>query len=441
MSKKINTNLDMLHNQLEDTRLQQIAGGTKPGSVAGEIFADTTRDQVVEVQRSGGPESLLFEANANPVALTVAATASQGSSERGARQDHRHAMPGLAAPGADGFMPGTDKTKLNASTDAATPSTLVQRDAAGRFKAADPSAASDVVTKSFLESYVSAARPSVTRVATTGNIANLLTGAPNIVDGITLVSGDLVLVKDQTTQSQNGIYAVGTVGTGSNGVWARDTGYDTWAELCAGLLSVEQGTTNADTLWLTTSDRTGGTIGTTPVIYTQLPGPMSTIAGNGLAKSGNVINVVVDGVTLEISADQVRIKDLGVSTAKIANDAVTYQKLQKISAANRVLGSVSAGVDAVELTPAQLRTILGSDLGGAIATVLRAFTVGDGVAVAFVCTHNFNTRNVIVQVFRTATPWDTIETDVERTSVNTVTIRVATALSSNEYTVLISAAV
>lgn len=442
MSKKINTDLDLLHNQIQNHRLQQNAGGTKPGSVAGEIFADTTRDQVVEVQRAGGPESLLFEANATPVALTVGATGSQGSSERGARQDHAHPMPGLATPGVNGFFPGVDKTKLDASTDAATPSTLVQRDAAARIKVADPASALDAVNKQTLEAYATQSSGGSVRAALTQtNVANIASGAPSTADGVALAVGDLVLLAAQTTQSQNGVYIVNSVGTGANGVWVRAPGYDTWNELVARVMIVEEGTANGDTVWMCTANRTGGVLGTTSVTYVQMPTPMSTLAGNGLTKNGNFLDVVVDNATLEISADQVRIKDSGVSTIKIADDTVTYAKIQNMVSANRVLGTVSAGQSPVELTPAQLRTILGSDLGGAIGTVMRAFTIGDGVATSFVCTHNFNTRNVVIQVFRTATPWDTIETDEERTSVNTVTIRVSAPLTSNEYTVLLTAAV
>ncbi|SEN78043.1 phage tail protein, partial [Nitrosomonas marina] len=59
------------------------------------------------------------------------------------------------------------------------------------------------------------------RVATIANIANLASGAPNTLDGISLVKNDRILVKSQTTKSQNGIYIVSTVGTGSDGTWVR----------------------------------------------------------------------------------------------------------------------------------------------------------------------------------------------------------------------------
>jgi phage-related tail fiber protein len=107
------------------------------------------------------------------------------------------------------------------------------------------------------------------RVATTANIASLTGGAPDTVDGITLVLGDRVLVKDQSTGSQNGIYTVTTLGTGANGTWTRATDADAAGELTSGaLVPVEVGTANADSLWMLTTDGTI-TIGTTALAFAR----------------------------------------------------------------------------------------------------------------------------------------------------------------------------
>lgn len=97
------------------------------------------------------------------------------------------------------------------------------------------------------------------RVATTANIASL-TGLLT-VDGVVLIAGDRVLVKDQTTGSQNGIY------TAAAGAWSRAADADVDAEVTGGMLvPVEEGTTNADTLWMMTNDGTV-TVGTTALTF------------------------------------------------------------------------------------------------------------------------------------------------------------------------------
>jgi Flp pilus assembly pilin Flp len=141
------------------------------------------------------------------------------------------------------------------------------------------------------------------RVATTANITTLTGGAPNTVDGITLVANDRVLVKSQSTGGQNGIYTVTTLGTGANGTWTRATDADTAAELEGGVLvAVDEGTTLGNTVWMNTVDVV--TIGTTAQVWTQF-GAGSTYTGSlgvqlvgadfcanlgaGLTLSGNTI--------------------------------------------------------------------------------------------------------------------------------------------------------
>jgi hypothetical protein len=83
------------------------------------------------------------------------------------------------------------------------------------------------------------------RVATTANIANLSSGAPKTVDGILLQNGDRVLVKNQSTQSQNGVYRVASAGTGSNGSWVRASDLSTDEQLVPQLaVYIEEGTAN-----------------------------------------------------------------------------------------------------------------------------------------------------------------------------------------------------
>ena len=84
------------------------------------------------------------------------------------------------------------------------------------------------------------------RVVSTSNV-NLSGGAPTSVDGVTLVANDRVLVTGQSTGSQNGIYRVKTLGTGSNGTWVRSKDADTNDDVTAGIvIMVTEGSSNAD---------------------------------------------------------------------------------------------------------------------------------------------------------------------------------------------------
>lgn len=107
------------------------------------------------------------------------------------------------------------------------------------------------------------------RVATTANIASLAGGAPNALDGVSLVVNDRILVKDQAAGAQNGIYIVTTLGTGANGTWTRAGDADGTGELTPGAqVAVEEGTSYADSVWMLTTDG-AVTIGTTALTFVR----------------------------------------------------------------------------------------------------------------------------------------------------------------------------
>ena len=114
------------------------------------------------------------------------------------------------------------------------------------------------------------------RVATTANIATLSGGAPSTLDGIALAAGDRILVKDQTTASQNGLYVVATLGTGSNGTWTRATDSDVSSEIVAGMLVVvAEGDVAADTIWELTTNAPI-VLGTTGLVFARKDGQTVT---------------------------------------------------------------------------------------------------------------------------------------------------------------------
>lgn len=130
--------------------------------------------------------------------------------------------------------------------------------------------------------------------ATTANIADLAAGAPNTVDGVSLAVADRVLVKDQTTPAQNGIYEVVTVGTGADGAWTRVEDFYTGDIVERGCIVFTQagGTLNALKGFQITSAGTAGahTVGTTDITFTSL-----TDANSGVTHAQHIYNEVMTG--------------------------------------------------------------------------------------------------------------------------------------------------
>ena len=153
------------------------------------------------------------------------------------------------------------------------------------------------------------------RVASTGNVS-LTSGSSDLeagdtIDGVTLVAGDRVLLKNQSTASENGIY----VAVASGGTPARSDDANASAEVTSGMFVwVEEGTSNGDQGYVLTTNNVI-TLNTTDLTFTQFSGAGQITAGDGLTKSGNTINVVPDNVTLSVTADEIKLKGDVTTTA------------------------------------------------------------------------------------------------------------------------------
>ncbi len=163
----------------------------------------------------------------------------------------------------------------------------------------DPTSAQDAATKAYVDATATGldTKASV-RVATTAALAsntrsgNVLTASANgalaSIDGVSLSVGDRILVKNEATGANNGIYTITSLG-GASATWSmtRATDADSSAEVTPGMyVFVEEGTTNADTGWVLTTNATI-TLNTTALTFTQFSGAGTYTAGTGLTLTGS----------------------------------------------------------------------------------------------------------------------------------------------------------
>jgi len=241
-----------------------------------------------------------------------------------------------------------------------------------------PTDSTDAATKAYVDSAAQGIdwKASV-RAATTANVtlaSDLENG--DTLDGVTLATGDRILVKNQSTGSQNGIYTVN-----ASGAPTRSTDADTGAELTSNFaVFVEEGTTNADQGYVLTNDG-AITVGTTALTFTQFTGLGQVVAGDGLSKTGNTLNVTA-GTGISIEADAVT--NTGVLSitgtanqisATASTGAITLSGPQDLhSGATPTFAGVNAGSGNVTAGSVTLTDAL---LGTATATASDSATVID----------------------------------------------------------------
>ena len=178
-----------------------------------------------------------------------------------------------------------------------------------------PSNNSDVAIKSYVDDAVAGLRTrTIAECATTANV-NLSNGleAGDTIDGVTLVAGDRVLVKDQSTATENGLYIAVSSGSAS-----RDPEHDTIAELSGGMVVVNQGSTNDNKIFLCTTDN-DGSLGSTNITYTQVtPSNTGTVTSIGLTQSGSEFSISGSPVT---SAGNITLDVNRISATKIGGNS------------------------------------------------------------------------------------------------------------------------
>jgi hypothetical protein len=362
--------------------------------------------------------------NTTPQALAIGGAGAVGTGTAPAREDHTHAMPsfgnvtgqttfgGSSANGSSTSVARADHTHGtpvhdNTAHSAINLSALAVPTADVSFATykltnlGSPVSAADAATKQYVDDVAQGLNiHAASYAATTANLnatysngtsgvgATLTNAGANAafsVDGVSPSLNARILVKNQTTQAQNGIYVLSTVGDGSTPwVLTRATDFDTATEIAGGDFTfVDAGSTLANTGWVNIDEVT--TVGTDPVVFQQFSGAGTYTASDGVLLTGtNFTGVVVAS------------------------------------------GGLSVGAS-------------GFQLDTTIAVRKYAANVGDGTATTYTVSHNLGTKDVIVSVYDNSSPYAELICDVQHTSTTAITLLFSVAPTSNQYRVVVHA--
>jgi hypothetical protein len=260
----------------------------------------------------------------------------------------------------------TDSTIDSTTIGATTPSTA--HFLSGQVDAT-PTASTDIANKQYVDYAISGAswKPPA-NAATTTNIT--LSGLQTI-DTVSLVAGNTVLVKDQSTSADNGIYIV------SSGPWSRAPGADTWAEYEGAIIYIESGG-QATTAWYCTA-QPGGTLGVTPLQFFNLSFAAGYTAGTGLTLIGTQFSITNTGVTAgsygsasktltaQVNA-QGQLTSLSASDISIAGSQITSGTIGSSYLSGSYTGITTVGT----LTGLTVSTPIVGDITGNAATATTA---------------------------------------------------------------------
>lgn len=292
---KYKVNIDLEQNELIQARVENL--GTEPVSpVVGQIYYDTGINRIGVY--TGGNGWLYMDDGVGTITDVQAGTGGIDVNVVGGIAT----VSLLAASSTqDGYMSSDDKEKLDGSTSAATPNTLVERDNDGIISVSQititdaPVNPTDGVNKQYVDNLAQGLKTKQpARAVATDEIT--LSGTQT-VDDVSLNTGDRVLVIGQSTLTENGVYLV------DSGAWSRVEDFDIGFEAAAAYLFIEEGTNFADTGWVCVSNTGSDVVGTDNIEFVQFSKAGVIQAGQGLTKVGNIINAIAGDDSITINPD------------------------------------------------------------------------------------------------------------------------------------------
>ena len=301
-------------------RIKRSTGSSAPTTLANAelAFAEGSKTLFIGIGTGGsggsattiepiGGEGKFFDKDTTVSANTSLAGPTSGSAAAPTfRALDSDDIPSLVHTKISDFDAGVRTNRLD---QMAAPTGSVSYNAQNITNVADPVNAQDAATKGFVEATAQGLDVKDSCKATTTANITISTALNNgdTLDGVTLANGDRVLVKNQSTQSQNGIYVVGSSP-------ARAADLAAGANAAGFFTFVEQGTVNAENGFVCTSNNGSAVVGTNNLTIAQFSGAGQIIAGNGMDKSGNTLSVDLKangGIVIESTEMAV---DLGASS-------------------------------------------------------------------------------------------------------------------------------
>jgi len=264
-----------------------------------------------------------------------------------------------------------DGVRVNRLDQMAAPTSAVSANSQKITSLGSPTADTDAATKAYVDSTSEGldVKPSV-KIGTTANIT--LSGTQTI-DGVAISADERVLVKDQSTASQNGIYLC------KASTWTRVDDMASGADAAGSFVFIEQGTTLADTGWVCSSNKGSAVVGTNNLAFTQFSSAGITSAGDGLDRTGNVYSVdLKSNGGLVIESTELAL-DLGASSitgtlavSKLTSVTSTATELNILDGVTSTTAELNI-LDGVTSTAAELNI-----LDGVTATATELNTCCDG---------------------------------------------------------------
>lgn len=408
--QKFLVDIDLDKNELKQAVVQNAATSNVPAAPnVGQIYYDTTLETIGIFTSTNGwvyfpsgtaSSGYIQDIVATQTAVTISITNNIAT-----------ITIANATITADGLMSKEDKEKLDNSTSNNTFSTLVERNATGIINVTqilvtdEPTLPKHVATKGYVDAMAQGLRTKEpARVVTSSSIT--LSGTQTI-DGVGVVAGDRVLVINQADPKINGIYIVNT------NAWTRATDLTTGASGANVYLFVSEGTVEADTGWVCTSDLGSDIVGTDDLTFVKFSNAGTLEAGAGLIKIGNMINAVAGDTSITINPDDFTVRR-NPSGAIVLSGAGT---------------GIGVGVDGTDIIISGNQVTIGNSIS---KTLYKLVSLSAGTQSTI--THNLGTRNVHVTVLNQTT-YEEVITKVVHSTTNTVNI---TSNSATSVIVIIS---